>query len=103
MAQEITFIAELVFEKFAGWCFIEPHIFVASHPEIAYDLALARGREGRGDKRFAGLADLRVKTDDSPLFGRLKKGDARDLAVTKERLSAFQNLSGIDIASDSGD
>lgn len=91
LSDQIEFIAELVFEKMPGWWNIEPYLLVASHPEIAYQIALARGHQARGSKRFVGIAELKVKTDDSPLLGWMEQGDANELVVEKDKLSAFQD------------
>jgi hypothetical protein len=91
LTEKIEFIATLVYEKFPGWRTLESHIITASHPETAYNLALARGEKGLGDKRFVGLAELKVKKDDRPPFGRLEKGEADDLIIEKANLAAFQD------------
>ena len=91
LSDQIEFIAELVFEKIPGWWNIEPHFLVASHPEIAYQIALDRGHKARGSKRFVGFAELKVKTDDNPLLGRMEQGDANKLVVEKDKFSAFQD------------
>ena len=46
MPEKLEFISKLVFEKEPDWCCIEPYIVLASHPEIAYQLAMAKGQEG---------------------------------------------------------
>jgi hypothetical protein len=91
LTEKIQFIATLVYEKFTGWCVLEAHVFTAQHPEGAYELAQKKGKEDRRDRRFAGLAELRVNIDDRPLFGKLQKVPARDLVVEKEKLAAFQD------------
>jgi hypothetical protein len=52
------FAAVLVFEDDAGWRSSEAHVYTGTHPEVAYQLALARGREGPYGRRFVGLAEL---------------------------------------------
>ncbi len=101
MSEKIEFIAELIFEKEPDWCTFEPTILIASHPEIAYQLALAKGREGRGSKRFVGLSELKEKKDNKRLLSRMEKRDAADVIVAKDKLSAFQDSRWIGVAFDS--
>ncbi len=101
MSEKVEFIAELVFEKEPDWCAIEPHFLIASHPEIAYQLALAKGREGRGSKRFVGLSELKENKANKRLFARMEKRNATDVIVAKDKLSAFQDSRWIGVAVDS--
>jgi hypothetical protein len=84
-----NFLAVLVFEEARGRRSIEPHVFTASHPEIAYRLALARGAEPRFARRFVGLAELEPTFEDPPNIGKTEGGDARELIRSKEELAAF--------------
>src|SRR4051794_33431332 len=46
------FLAVLVFDAGPGRRDVEPHVFAAGHPEVAYHLALKRGAEGRYGRAF---------------------------------------------------
>ena len=91
MPQKIHFIAELVFEKEPDWCNIEPLEILASHPEIAYRIAVVKGEEGRGSKRFIGLAELKEAKDDEMLLGRMERKKSADLVMPKDQLTAFRD------------
>jgi hypothetical protein len=84
-----TFVAILVFDYGSGARGIEPLVVRATHPEIAYECALAKGSERRPDRSFAGLADLYVATEDVPLVGKIEQGAAEELVVAKDRLAVF--------------
>src|SRR4051812_19710537 len=88
---KIHFVAVLVFEDGPGRRGVEPHVFAATHPEVAYRCALARGGEERDGREFVGLAELRVATEDVAPIGRIEPGEARDLVVPKEALTAFRD------------
>ena len=91
MPPKTEFIAKLVYEKPPDWISIEEYSILASHPEVAYQLALAKGQHARGSNRFIGIADLREKTEDRPLKGTMVKGDASTLVVEKDELAAFND------------
>jgi hypothetical protein len=84
-----TFIAILVFDYGSEARGIEPLVVRATHPEIAYQCALAKGSERRPDRSFAGLADLYVTSEDVPLVGKIERGAAEELVVAKDRLAVF--------------
>ncbi len=85
------FVAILLYEDDTGWCHIEPLVFAVSHPEIAYQWALAKGKESRPSKRFVGLGDLFVKTEEVPPIATMRQMSAREHVTPKEQLSAFQD------------
>lgn len=89
-AARVHFVAVLVFDAGQGRRDIEPHVFACSHPEIAYQLALARGGIARYGRTFGGLAELAVAVEDVPAVGKIEQGAARELVVTKGELSAFR-------------
>src|SRR4051794_18215361 len=89
--EKVDFVAVLVFGQGPGRRGIEPHVFSATHPEVAYRCALAKGSEQRYERDFAGLAELVATTEDIPTVGKIESGDARDLVVPKEQLTAFQD------------
>jgi hypothetical protein len=88
-APKTAFLAVLVFENRPGWRCEEPRVYHANHPEIAYQLALAEGREHRYGRRFLGLSRLEVARDNVESLVRSTKGDAAGLVVEKEQLAAF--------------
>ena len=61
--EKIDFVAVLVFEEGPGRRSIEAHKFSATHPEVAYQCALAKGAEERYGRSFVGLAELAVTTE----------------------------------------
>lgn len=88
---KIDFVAVLVYAAGPGRRAVESHVFSASHPEIAYQCALAKGNEERRGREFEGLAELIATTDDTPRIAKTEAGDARELITPKERLSAFED------------
>jgi hypothetical protein len=70
---------------------VEPRVYSASHPEIAYQLALAEGNEQRYGRRFLGLSHLEVTTEDVEPIARSQGGDASELVVRKDALAAFSD------------
>lgn len=88
-APESTFAAILIYEDGNGWRCEEPRVYRATHPEIAYQLALADGNEQRYGRRFLGLSHLEETTEEVEPITRSQKGDARELVVRKEELAAF--------------
>jgi hypothetical protein len=89
--EQIDFVAVLIYDDGPRRRGIEAHVFRAAHPEIAYQCAIAKGAEKRYGRRLVGLAELAVKTGEAPTIGKTEGGDARELVVPKERLSAFQD------------
>jgi hypothetical protein len=85
------FVAILVFEDDDGWRTVVPRVYSASHPEIAYQCALTNGCEERYGKRFVGLADLRVKTEEVPPIAETRQGNASELVIPKDDLPAFRD------------
>ena len=64
-SSKISFLAVLIYEdrNFGdGWRCEEPRVYCASHPEIAYQAALADGNEQRFAKMFQGLSHLEQTT-----------------------------------------
>jgi hypothetical protein len=88
---QTEFVAVLVFDVQGGRHSIEPHVFTASHPEIAYQCALAKGNEPRFSRRFIGLAELTIKSEDVPPIGWIAGGSAAPLVQPRELLAAFND------------
>ncbi len=85
------FLAKLVFDRGDGWVSIQVHTFRASHPEIAYQLALARGRSARGDQRFIGLSELIASEGQPSGWGEMVRVDPKSLVKEKLSLGAFRD------------
>lgn len=85
------FLAVLIYENGDGWRCEEPRIYPTSHPEIAYQLALADGDEQRYGRRFLGLSHLEETTEGAEPIARSQKGNAHELVVGKEALLAFND------------
>ena len=90
-APNIAFLAVLIYEDGPGFRCEEPRIYAATHPEIAYRLALADGNEQRYGRRFLGLSHLEETTQDVTCIARTQRGDARELIVSKDELAAFSD------------
>src|SRR5690242_14469662 len=90
-SEQVDFVAVLVFTDAPGRRCVEPHVFSATHPEVAYQCALAKGSEVRHEREFVGLAELAATTEDVPPIGKTEGGDARVLVAPKEELSAFRD------------
>jgi hypothetical protein len=91
-AAPVNFLAVLVFaEQIPGRRTIEPHVYTASHPEIAYQLALKRAAEPRGGRRFVGLATLAQTFDPPTGIATSERGEAWKLVKRKEQLAAFHD------------
>jgi hypothetical protein len=84
-----AFLAVLIYDEGNGRRCEEPRVYHAAHPEIAYQLALADGNEQRYGRRFLGLSHLGETTEQVEPIARSQKGDARELVVSKNALSAF--------------
>jgi len=91
MPEKIDFLAVLIIDRGDGWANVQPHIFTASHPEIAYRLALARGEAAPGSQRFVGLAEMSVAPADPPAAAEMVPDDPADLVKAKADLLAFQD------------
>ena len=85
------FLAVLIYETSIGWQCEEPRMFSTSHPEIAYQLAIAIGKEERTGHQFLGLSRL-VETEKyvQPIT-TMQQGDAHKLVVSKAQLEAFND------------
>jgi hypothetical protein len=90
-ADRFDFVAVLVFNVGRGRRTIEPHVFRATHPEVAYRCALAKGREERHVREFVGLADLAETAEEVSPIGKTEGGEAIDLVTPKSLLSAFRD------------
>lgn len=84
-----SFLAVLIYEDGPGRLSDEPRVYSATHPEIAYQLALADGNESRYGRRFLGLSQLEETTEDIEPIASSRGGDARELVVDKHALAAF--------------
>jgi hypothetical protein len=91
LAAVTEFVAVLVYDEGEGRRGVDTHVFAAEHPEIAYQLALAAGREERYGRQFLGLAALEVKEGEVDELGSSQGGDAAELVVPRERLEAFHD------------
>lgn len=83
------FLAVLVYQGEDHWRYEEPHFYLASHPEIAYQLAFSDGYEHEFGRNFIGVSQLDELADGIELAPRSGRGDGRDLVVAKARLHAF--------------
>ena len=88
---KFQFLAVLLFEDGSDRYCEEPRVYLATHPEIAYQLALVDGKEQRYGRRFVGLSHLEENTSECEPISRSSKGNANDLVVKKENLSAFSD------------
>ncbi len=88
--KELPFVAVLVFRN-KEWCTIEPRLVTASHPEQAYQLALASSAADSHGHEFVGLADLYEQTFPKLPPGKSETADATSLVVPKEDLRAFRD------------
>ncbi len=86
-----AFLAVLIYEDGPGRRCEEPRVYSASHPEIAYQLALADGNEQRYGRRFLGLSHLEETTEDIESIARSQAGNASELVVRKDSLAAFSD------------
>lgn len=85
------FLAVLIYQDAAGWRCEEPRVYSVSHPEIAYQLALADGNEHRYGRTFLGLSLLEETPEEIEPIARSKQGDAQELVVSKSYLHAFND------------
>jgi hypothetical protein len=91
MPEKTDFLAVLVIDRGDGWANVQPHVFAASHPEIAYRLALAKGEAAPGSQQFVGLAELSVSPPEPPTTAEMVRDDPTDLVKAKDELQAFQD------------
>lgn len=87
--KQTSFLAVLVYDDGGGRYSEEPHVITASHPEIAYRVALSRGAEQRYGRRFVGLAHLDEQDGEVELLAVSRGGDASEHVRAKEHLAAF--------------
>ncbi|WP_425397402.1 hypothetical protein [Aeoliella sp.] len=85
------FLAVLIYDDKNGCYSEEPRVYTATHPEIAYRLAVSDGEEERYGKRFIGLAYLDETLEDVPPIACSQKGEASEFVVDKQQLTAFSN------------
>ncbi|MEM8534131.1 MAG: hypothetical protein AAGF95_25010 [Chloroflexota bacterium] len=85
------FLAILIYEDGEGWICEEPHVYTTSHPEIAYQLALATGNEQRYGRTFVGLSCLEETSEEIEPIARLRQGDAHQRVQSKTDLQAFND------------
>lgn len=100
MPERINFLAVLVFDHGDGWVSLHPHTLTASHPEIAYQLALRAGKNPLGSKRLVGLSELTMIQGEGPRAAEMKLGDPADLVKEKSGLSAFQDPRWLGVSCD---
>ena len=86
-----AFLAVLIYDEGNGRRCEEPRVYYTTHPEIAYQLAIADGEDQRYGRQFVGLSDLEETDEDIEPIGRSQGGDARELVVPKESLIAFSD------------
>jgi hypothetical protein len=86
-----AFLAVLIYEDGNAWRCEEPRVYHVTHPEIAYQLALADGNEQRYGRRFLGLSHLEETTEEVEPITHSQKGDARELVVDKDALVVFSD------------
>jgi hypothetical protein len=86
---KIAFLAVLIYDEGNGRRCEEPRVYHTTHPEIAYQLALADGKEQRYGRRFVGLSHLEETDEDIEPIARSQGGDASELVVNKDALAAF--------------
>lgn len=86
---EIEFLAVLIYEDGPGRLCEQPRVYFATHPEIAYQLALAQGNEQRYGLRFLGLSHLEETTEDVETIAHSHAGEASEMVVGKDELAAF--------------
>jgi hypothetical protein len=88
---QTAFLAVLIYEDGNGWRCEEPRVYHVTHPEIAYQLALADGNEQRYGRQFLGLSRLEETAEEIEPVARSQKGDARELVVDKDAQAAFSD------------
>jgi hypothetical protein len=87
----IEFLAVLIYDEGNGRLCEEPRVYSATHPEIAFQLALVDGNEERFGRKFLGLSHLEATTQEIAPIAHSRKGSAQDLVVPKESLEAFSD------------
>jgi hypothetical protein len=86
-----AFLAVLIYDEGNGRRCEEPRVYRTTHPEIAYQLALADGNEQRYGRRFVGLSHLEVTDKEIQPIARSQAGDPNELVVPKNALAAFSD------------
>lgn len=90
MTEPTQFLALLVYDDGNGRYSMDPHRIRATHPEIAYRIAIARGAEQRFGRTFIGLAALEESDDsDEAALSVSRGGDGHEHVVPKHQLTAF--------------
>jgi hypothetical protein len=89
--QKTAFQATLIYDEGDGGCREEHRVYHATHPEIAYQRALAHGKERRAPRRFVGLSHLEGTDVEVEPYELFQEGDANELVVRKEQLAAFSD------------
>jgi hypothetical protein len=90
-SRKIAFLAVLIYEDGPGRCCEELRVYSATHPEIAYQLALADGNEQRYGRRFLGLSHLEETTQEVEPIARSQKGHASELVISRDALLVFSD------------
>jgi len=86
-----AFLAVLIYGEGNGRRCEEPRIYRTTHPEIAYQLALADGNEQRYGRGFVGLSHLEETDKEIQLIARSQAGEANELVVPKDALAAISD------------
>lgn len=97
--EQLTFVAVLVFGD-KDVCVLESRPFKASHPEIAYRLAVVSGQLKDYGREFLGLNDLNVQDASQELAGVMKRENAAHRVIKKEELPIFRDHRWCDIPYD---
>jgi hypothetical protein len=97
---DILFLAVLIYDDGNNRYSEERRPYRASHPEIAYRLALAEGSEARYGRRFVGLAHLAETDEEIDGIARSTGGNAADFVVPKDELDAFRDPRWRDVPCD---
>lgn len=95
----VSFVASLLFQDGENR-FIEPRVYVVSHPRIAYVVALNDGRNDVLGREFVGLARLEATTNEPAPIGKMETGSARTLVVPEKQLTALIDPRWRDVAHD---
>ena len=88
----VEFLAVLIFKERDPQRVTEAPLSIrATHPEIAYQLALKRGAEEPYSLQFLGLSHLQVAAEEVHGISRSAQGDAQALVSPKADLAAFHD------------
>lgn len=88
---KVDFVAVLIYEDGENRYSEEPHVISASHPEIAYQIAMSRGAEQRYGRRFVGLSHLEPAVGEIEPIACSRGGNANDYVSPKSQLAAFSD------------